>query len=371
MIVDEATQCTEPHCLIPLCAKPSLFVLVGDSHQLAATIRNPTIKRLGYGKSLFERLLLNEYPRLSLRIQFRMAPPISLWPNRYVYQSRLIDSKRVRQPAFCYLFQHSSVPCFAFLDLPDVRFSNRCSLGALREASLQFFQSSRSRSHRRPHPSPLPPPAALRDRILHRRYHALHRAGASNPHAYRGGHRCREVRKGPQARQNQLCGRVSGRGERYYHTLLRPLHSQRCAFHQVGRLPLQPSQTQRGADASKASALDRRQRAAPADKLPLEVRSARAFQRRNLIESCKQRGAFFSVSAFMESFGGVQPVERVLASREVLRLFHDDGDYSQEIRGGHGGVESMIESEQNEKRNQKRLSEGGAESGTPKKQRSA
>lgn len=73
----------------------------------------------------------------------------------------------------------------------------------------------------------------------------------------------------------------------------------------------------------------------------------------------------------MESFGGVQPVERVLASREVLRLFHDDGDYSQEIRGDHGGVESMIESEQNEKRNQKRLSEGGAESGTPKKQRSA
>ena len=120
VIVDEATQCTEPHCLIPLCVKPSLFILVGDSHQLAATILNPTIKRLGYGKSLFERLVLNKFPRLSLRIQFRMTPSISLWPNQYVYQSQLIDSKRVRQPSFCYIFQNSSVPSYAFLDVPEV-----------------------------------------------------------------------------------------------------------------------------------------------------------------------------------------------------------------------------------------------------------
>ena len=49
VIVDEATQCTEPQCLIPLVVKPSLLVLVGDSHQLAATIQNPVIDRMGYG----------------------------------------------------------------------------------------------------------------------------------------------------------------------------------------------------------------------------------------------------------------------------------------------------------------------------------
>lgn len=138
VIVDEATQCTEPHCLIPLCVKPSLFILVGDSHQLAATILNPTIKRLGYGKSLFERLVLNKFPRLSLRIQFRMTPSISLWPNQYVYQSQLIDSKRVRQPSFCYIFQNSSVPSYAFLDVPEVLLRIRFHAGNLRQAPIQF-----------------------------------------------------------------------------------------------------------------------------------------------------------------------------------------------------------------------------------------
>lgn len=52
-----------------------------------------------------------------------------------------------------------------------------------------------------------------------------------------------------------------------------------------------------------------------------------------LIDNCRQRNAVYSVGSLLDSFRSVLPIERVLASREVLRLFHDDGDYSEEIRG--------------------------------------
>ena len=119
VIVDEATQCTEPQCLIPLCVKPSLLVLVGDSHQLAATIQNPHLERQGYGVSLFERLEQNGFPKLSLRIQYRMPPAVCQWPNDYVYGGDLINSKIVRQPAFTSLFASTAIPAYAFVRVED------------------------------------------------------------------------------------------------------------------------------------------------------------------------------------------------------------------------------------------------------------
>lgn len=117
VIVDEATQCTEPQCLIPLCVKPSLMVLVGDSHQLAATIQNPAVDRMGYGVSLFERLEQNGFPKLSLHVQYRMSPAICAWPNDYVYGSMLINSKRVCLPCFRSVFAQSAVPPYAFVNV--------------------------------------------------------------------------------------------------------------------------------------------------------------------------------------------------------------------------------------------------------------
>lgn len=117
VIIDEATQCTEPQCLIPLCVKPALLVLVGDSHQLAATIQNPTVDRMGYGVSLFERWERNGFPKLSLRVQYRMSPEICRWPNDYVYGGLLIDSKRVRQSCFRSVFGESGIPAFCFVSV--------------------------------------------------------------------------------------------------------------------------------------------------------------------------------------------------------------------------------------------------------------
>lgn len=91
------------------------MILVGDSHQLAATIRNPSIDRMGYSLSLFERLELNQYPKLSLHVQYRMSPPICEWPNQYIYDGQLIDSKRVRQPCFRSVLGESPLPAYAFV----------------------------------------------------------------------------------------------------------------------------------------------------------------------------------------------------------------------------------------------------------------
>ena len=120
VIVDEATQCTEPQCIIPLLVKPTLFILVGDSHQLAATIQNPHVDHLGFGKSLFERLEENQYPKLSLRVQYRMTPAICEWPNQYVYRGLLLNSERVTNPHFRFLFDHTTIPAYAFLNVNTV-----------------------------------------------------------------------------------------------------------------------------------------------------------------------------------------------------------------------------------------------------------
>lgn len=119
VIVDEATQCTESQCIVPLCVQPALLILVGDSHQLAATIQNPVIERQGYGVSLFERLERVAFPKLSLRIQYRMAPEICKWPNDYVYRGELINSKRVREAEFKALFGSTQIPAYSFIQVEN------------------------------------------------------------------------------------------------------------------------------------------------------------------------------------------------------------------------------------------------------------
>ena len=151
MIVDEAAQCTEPQCIIPLGVKPSLFVLVGDSHQLAATIQNITIDRMGFGRSLFERWETLGFPKLSLRVQYRMAPEICLWPNSYVYKGELIDSKRVQYHSFRFLFDQTKVPAYAFIDIASVGKVLRHDLGGLREGSKQLLQCRGGRRNHKHH----------------------------------------------------------------------------------------------------------------------------------------------------------------------------------------------------------------------------
>ena len=57
VIIDEACQCIEPSCLIPLQYGAHHVTLVGDPMQLPATTFSKEASDLGLNRSLFERLV--------------------------------------------------------------------------------------------------------------------------------------------------------------------------------------------------------------------------------------------------------------------------------------------------------------------------
>lgn len=86
--VDEATQATEPECLIPL-LKGKKWVLAGDHHQLPPTVKSDDAEALK--TSLFERLLdqiPDEWIHL-LSVQYRMHEKIMKFSNETFYESKL------------------------------------------------------------------------------------------------------------------------------------------------------------------------------------------------------------------------------------------------------------------------------------------
>lgn len=97
LIVDEAAACTESEILIPLCAKPSRMLLVGDPKQLPATVKSHDALKFGFARSLQERLMYhNDFPFILLDTQYRMKPSISLWPNAKFYDSKVKDGDNVK-----------------------------------------------------------------------------------------------------------------------------------------------------------------------------------------------------------------------------------------------------------------------------------
>jgi len=59
LIIDEAGQTTEPSTIIPLKYDFEKIILIGDHKQLPATVFNEHNKKLGFDRSLFERMMLS------------------------------------------------------------------------------------------------------------------------------------------------------------------------------------------------------------------------------------------------------------------------------------------------------------------------
>lgn len=101
VIVDEASQCSEPEVLMPLYYKISRMILIGDPMQLPATVISRRAQEFNYGRSLFERFFIHfgKYsstsPIAMLTEQYRMHPAICLFPSRRFYDDRLITSRKV------------------------------------------------------------------------------------------------------------------------------------------------------------------------------------------------------------------------------------------------------------------------------------
>ena len=93
LIVDEASQCVEPLCLIPLYHDVKKLVLVGDHMQLPATVFYPKASKILYNRSLFERLIDNKYPRFILTVQYRMQKNISEFISKTFYENKLTNDE--------------------------------------------------------------------------------------------------------------------------------------------------------------------------------------------------------------------------------------------------------------------------------------
>ena len=107
VIVDEASQCTEPDVLAALVSgatkkvSPSVCVLVGDPMQLPPTLRYvPRGQGKDLERSLLERLMENRLHAvgdvLCLNTQYRMHPAISYFARTQFYHGKLQDSSSVR-----------------------------------------------------------------------------------------------------------------------------------------------------------------------------------------------------------------------------------------------------------------------------------
>lgn len=94
VIIDEASQQTEPLSLIPLTKGCQKAILVGDHVQLRATVRKYA-KTLDFDISLFERLYTNgnipggQLRRVMLDLQYRMHPQICEFPSLEFYGGKL------------------------------------------------------------------------------------------------------------------------------------------------------------------------------------------------------------------------------------------------------------------------------------------
>lgn len=98
IIIDEASQCTELDCLIPLQYNCCKLILFGDTEQLAPTVLSQQAADYNYGLSLFERLCnyfkdreeVISNPVIMLNCQYRMHPEICKFASRYIYENKLL-----------------------------------------------------------------------------------------------------------------------------------------------------------------------------------------------------------------------------------------------------------------------------------------
>ncbi|KAI1305860.1 putative helicase senataxin [Halotydeus destructor] len=97
VIIDEASQCSEPEILMPLFyTSISKMILIGDPMQLPATVKSKRAADMGYGRSLFERFFEafggykeSDNPVLMLDEQYRMHQEICQFPAKKFYDNRL------------------------------------------------------------------------------------------------------------------------------------------------------------------------------------------------------------------------------------------------------------------------------------------
>eukprot|EP01029_Cantina_marsupialis_P010955 TRINITY_DN2467_c0_g1_i2.p1 TRINITY_DN2467_c0_g1~~TRINITY_DN2467_c0_g1_i2.p1 ORF type:complete len:701 (-),score=113.48 TRINITY_DN2467_c0_g1_i2:1012-3114(-) len=89
VLLDEATQATEPESMIPIVKGAKQLTLVGDHCQLGPVVMNAKASAAGLGQSLFERLIMLGNKPTRLEVQYRMHPCLSEFPSNTFYDGVL------------------------------------------------------------------------------------------------------------------------------------------------------------------------------------------------------------------------------------------------------------------------------------------
>lgn len=89
VLVDEATQATEPECILPLVMGARQLILVGDHCQLGPVIMCKKAAKAGLRQSLFERLVFLGNRPVRLEVQYRMHPALAELPSQTFYEGSL------------------------------------------------------------------------------------------------------------------------------------------------------------------------------------------------------------------------------------------------------------------------------------------
>ena len=92
VIIDEAAQALQSETLICLREKTKTLILIGDHLQREGFVQTTRNITSNYNKSLMKRYINLGYPMIMLNEQFRMHPEIAMFPSRYIYCNKLINS---------------------------------------------------------------------------------------------------------------------------------------------------------------------------------------------------------------------------------------------------------------------------------------
>lgn len=91
VIFDESGQCLDPDIVSGCIHCNEQLILVGDHRQLGPVLLSKNSVKGRYDLSLMQRLIFcNFYPSV-LRVQYRMHPSISVFPNQFFYKGLISD----------------------------------------------------------------------------------------------------------------------------------------------------------------------------------------------------------------------------------------------------------------------------------------
>merc|ERR1712127_62514 len=119
VLVDEATQATEPAVLVPLTRMCRQLVLVGDHCQLPPTVLSTRAEEEGLGVPLFSRMVACGVPPFMLDTQYRMHPSIAMFPSDLFYGGKLLNGVTApeRRPLAGFPWPREEFPV-AFVPVP-------------------------------------------------------------------------------------------------------------------------------------------------------------------------------------------------------------------------------------------------------------